>query len=155
MEHDIRGRLYCSDRLSEERRAEQDDLEARRICKFCPEGIELGFVKVVKEGHFWRILQTPYRIENAVAHFIVAYKQHITTSAQMLMEIGAGDEYFQLFAEFKREHGLVGCAEFMRDGELEATCASVQHLHGQFVAGSKGHPDTDETLKFDYGYKKK
>jgi len=148
MTRDGRGTLYCTERITApERRALYRKLEQERVCQFCPEGIELGYVNILFELQHWYVTKNDPQYGGTFAHWTaISKKHHIGQN-----DVGAGDELFEIQRRFVQDNGVDAVCMVQRRGNMSRTCASMSHDHVHFAVAHEGKLG-DKTFQMDLGY---
>jgi ATP adenylyltransferase len=118
---------------SPEQRAYMEDLEARRICVFCPEHVgEYHRAPVEWSGEFFYVTRNDYPYTGAVAHYLIVPHRHVTSFDEL--PDAAGAELWAIKRRLREQLAPLATATVERSGDVRYTGGSVAHLHTHFVA---------------------
>ncbi|MCW2984634.1 MAG: hypothetical protein JWR63_2204 [Conexibacter sp.] len=130
---DLRGPLYYLDAArSPEQRAYMEDLEAARICIFCPEHVATHHRQPVEHrGEHWYVTRNDFPYAGTVAHHLIVPHRHVRSFDEL--PDAAGAELWALQRMLKERHAPLATASVMRSGDMRYNGGSVAHLHMHFV----------------------
>lgn len=131
------GQLYnMSAARTNEQLEQMQDLEAAGDCHFCrlPTRQE-----PIIDGEHWYVVKNQFPYTHTRLHLLIVPRKHHVTLAT-LSELEQR-EYLSLLIEIERRFQLDAYAQFMRVGVMEATGATIAHLHGHVVVGDRDAPD--------------
>lgn len=118
---------------SVEQRLYMEGLEARGICVFCPENVELHHQeKIEVSGDHWYVTRNRYPYEGAASHHLIVARAHVTSFDQLPDE--AGSELWSIKRELKRRLSPLSIASVERSDNMLYNGGSVAHLHIHFVS---------------------
>jgi ATP adenylyltransferase len=126
--------LYFLDAArTEDQRAHMEDLEARRICVFCPEHVaEYHREPVEWSGEFFYVTKNDYPYAGAVAHYLIVPHRHVTSFDEL--PDAAGAELWAIKRRLREQLAPLATATVERSGDMRYNGGSVAHLHTHFVA---------------------
>jgi ATP adenylyltransferase len=126
--------LYFLDAArTEDQRAHMEDLEARRICVFCPEHVaEYHREPVEWSGEFFYVTKNDYPYAGAVAHYLIVPHRHVTSFDEL--PDAAGAELWAIKRRLREQLAPLATATVERSGDMRFNGGSVAHLHTHFVA---------------------
>ncbi len=133
--------LYNFDAARDEKqRAHMQDLEARRVCVFCPEHIhnENGDT-VIDETTNWIVKHNSYPYKSSKLHILLIPKRHIFELTELNQK--EHSEYFGLLAMCKRKFKLDSYAIAIRSGDMRRNGGSIEHLHAHLIVGDTSDPN--------------
>ncbi len=129
------------------RRAEELDQ-----CTFCPDFVEQDPNReIVHEGEHWFVTPNAFPYENTRLHLLVVPKRHVEHLGELTSEEGTelvgllqwACDYYEL------DYGAVG----MRFGDMEATGASLSHLHVHLIVADRDPDPGSKRVRFPMGPK--
>jgi ATP adenylyltransferase len=124
---------YLDAARSAEQRAYMEDLEARRICVFCPEHVaEYHREPVEWSGEFFYVTRNDYPYAGAVAHYLIVPHRHVTSFDEL--PDAAGAELWAIKRRLREQLAPLATATVERSGDMRFNGGSVAHLHTHFVA---------------------
>ncbi len=146
-------------------------LATKGICPFCPEGLPQCNLKNLRYyGYHWIVADSGFPYEGANVHILfiaqnqsILFKNYTHPKQKHRLDDGIPDmvwgELFHLAQRCADERKLKGWTLVLRCGDMNRTCASVQHLHAHLIAGNATSAmqrrGTAEYLLVPVGYKKK
>ena len=128
------GLLYYLDAArTDEQRVHMEDLEARRICVFCPEHVAEHHREPVEwSGEFFYVTKNDYPYPGAAAHYLIVPHRHVTSFDQL--PDAAGAELWGIKRRLREQLAPLATATVERSGDMRYNGGSVAHLHTHFVA---------------------
>jgi ATP adenylyltransferase len=118
---------------TEDQRAHMEDLEARRICVFCPEHVaEYHREPVEWSGEFFYVTKNDYPYAGAAAHYLIVPHRHVTSFDELPDTAGA--ELWAIKRRLREQLAPLAVATVERSGDMRFNGGSVAHLHTHFVA---------------------
>lgn len=107
-----------------------------KVCPFCEENFLKYHTKpIIKKGKHWILTENFQPYEGTKHHLIAVSRKHVTLFTQL--PPAAHAELLTMFATETKKRGIKGGAVFMRFGDTDYTCGTVEHLHAQFISGAK------------------
>jgi diadenosine tetraphosphate (Ap4A) HIT family hydrolase len=128
------GLLYYLDAArSEEQRAYMAQLEADRVCVFCPEHVASHHRQPIEwRGEHWYVTRNDFPYAGAVAHYLIVPHAHVTSFHQL--PDAAGAELWAIKRRLRVQLAPRATATVERSGDMRFNGGSVAHLHTHFVA---------------------
>lgn len=124
---------YLDAARTEDQRAHMEDLEARRICVFCPEHVaEYHREPVEWSGEFFYVTKNDYPYAGTVAHYLIVPHRHVTSFDEL--PDAAGAELWAIKRRLREQLAPLAVATVERSGDMRFNGGSVAHLHTHFVA---------------------
>lgn len=129
---------------TERYRRDMAEIEAAKICPFCPGNFKWHDNPVLKRRGGWLITESSHPYKNAERHFLIIGKRHTTDITQLRVFDWLAVQSLVVWA--KREFKIPGGGLALRFGETTHTGASVQHLHFHLIqpqledSGDKARP---------------
>ncbi len=120
--------------------AVMQEIAAEGHCPFCEENLRRYHQQpMLKEGRFWLVTRNQWPYPHTKQHFLLIYREHATTLAELTPAAGA--ELFELVRELEQEYQVVGGGFSMRFGDTDYSAGTVNHLHVQFIEPDAMAPD--------------
>jgi ATP adenylyltransferase len=124
---------YLDAARTEDQRAYMEDLEARRICVFCPEHVaEYHREPVEWSGEFFYVTKNDYPYAGAAAHYLIVPHRHVTSFDEL--PDAAGVELWAIKRRLREQLAPLATATVERSGDMRFNGGSVAHLHTHFLA---------------------
>lgn len=118
---------------SDEQRRYMEGLEAKGICVFCPQNVELHHgEKIEISGQHWYVTKNRYPYEGTASHYLIVATEHVTSFDQLPDEAGA--ELWSIKRELKKRLAPLSIASVERSDDMLYNGGSVAHLHIHFVS---------------------
>jgi diadenosine tetraphosphate (Ap4A) HIT family hydrolase len=109
------------------------DLEAARVCIFCPEHVGAYAREPVEvEGEHWYVKKNDYPYDGASAHYLIVARRHVRSFDELPDEAGA--ELWAIKRKLRAQLDPLAIATVERSGDMRYNGGSVAHLHVHFVA---------------------
>jgi diadenosine tetraphosphate (Ap4A) HIT family hydrolase len=123
----------------DEQRQQMEKILAAGHCPFCSENLETYHTPaILKESTHWLVTKNQWPYEHTKHHFLLIYKEHVTTLAHMHPD--AGKELLELAQWLEKEYQVPGGGLAMRFGDTDYSAGTVAHIHAQFLV-----PDIQDT----------
>jgi diadenosine tetraphosphate (Ap4A) HIT family hydrolase len=108
---------------------------------------------ITHEMEYWFVMKNDFPYDGTVHHYLIVSKNHVTQMEEISAE--AGSEFFKIVKWLKQHlQNVTGFSIFVRSGDMNYTHASLDHLHFQFLVGTKKTEEV-EKIKVTLGYKNK
>jgi len=135
---------------SDEQRRRMQKCKDEGMCYLCERIARKEHI--VKQNRHWYIIKNDFPYEGTVHHYLIIPKRHIVN----LDDLNSREEswFFNIHWWLKRELGVTGFSMFVRSGDMQYTHASLDHVHFQFIVGTKKKTGS-EKIKVTLGYKEK
>ncbi|MFZ2621463.1 MAG: HIT domain-containing protein [Minisyncoccia bacterium] len=141
-----------------EQRERMEELVRTGQCHFCRKGFEDRHkAPIIHETDHWFVTANNFPYQGSVHHHLIVPKIHITR----LRELGneARIQLFDVQAWLEDYLGTTGSSTFVRSGDMDLTCATLDHLHFHLIVGERKVGDSPNQLEdlilVPVGYKKK
>jgi diadenosine tetraphosphate (Ap4A) HIT family hydrolase len=116
----------------DDQRQVMEEIMAADHCPFCQENLEKYHKQpILKDGTYWLVTTNQWPYDHTRFHFLLIYKQHVTTIAEM--DVEAGKELLEIAQWLEKEHSVPGGALAMRFGDTDYSAGTVAHIHVQFI----------------------
>ncbi len=107
-----------------------------KVCPFC----EVHFLKyhtkpIIKKGKYWILTENFQPYEGTKHHLLAVSRKHVTSFTDLTSAAHA--ELLTMLGTEVKKRDIKGGAMFMRFGNTDYTCGSVEHLHVQLISGAK------------------
>ena len=128
-----------------------EQIKKDKVCPFCEEHFLKYHTKpILKKGKHWILTENFQPYEGTKHHLIAVARKHVTSFAEL--SPAAHAELLKLFANEAKKRGIKGGAMFMRFGDTNYTCGTVEHVHAQLISGAK-RSSSREKIPVYLGYK--
>lgn len=122
-------------------------------CHFCPVGFKAHKSPVIWNGQSWFITANDFPYEGTGYHFLIVLKEHRTALTDLLRK--DMEELILCAIPFLVEHTKApGYSIFVRNGKMNYTGATLDHLHIHFVVGAEKSGPQHPMIFAPVGYKK-
>jgi len=124
--------------------------------KYCPFCSEKKFVEhhnkpILYKGPHWFATHNNWPYGGTKDHFLIIHRKHVARIDQVSPKAWA--DLQKAIAFLHKKFKLSGASLFIRNGDPTLTGATVHHLHGQLIVGSK-RGKTTKPIAVTLGYKK-
>lgn len=93
----------------------------------------------LKAGNHWSVYENTFPYPHTKVHCLIVPTRHHVSTVTLSPE--AMVEYFEMVNWVAGHFNLTGYSQFMRNGEMTHTGASIGHLHGHVIAPDLEDPD--------------
>lgn len=113
------------------------------VCPFCEEHLEKYHPKpVLFKTKYWIVTENAWPYPLSKNHLLLIYRpKHISHSRDI--EGDGWKDFKEIIERLEKEVGLGYGTFFMRFGDMQATGATVKHIHAQIVQSDPTHKDYD------------
>ncbi len=128
------------------------DIQTEGFCPFCDNNLTKHHKKpILRRNTHWIVTTNAWPYEGSRYHFLFISREHID-SIEKLSPATWADLQKQL-TFLRKKYDFKGGSLIIRSGETKLTGASVTHLHGHFIVGSKRTLASSE-IRAVIGFKK-
>ena len=106
------------------------------LCPFCEKHLSTYHTEpILYRSKYWLITKNAWPYEGTKFHFLCIAIPHIEAT-EHIPSLMWGD-LLKLYGKLVKEHAIKGATLVLRSGDTTYTGASVNHLHGHIISGSK------------------
>ncbi|HEY4528699.1 MAG TPA: hypothetical protein VJJ48_02640 [Candidatus Paceibacterota bacterium] len=126
------------------------ELEEKELCFFCDKNyLAVGASPALFETTWWFVKESDYPYEGTVRHILIASHAHITRIAELLPE--AWMNLKKVLDLVEKSVDAPGSSIFVRQGDMDYTAATLDHLHFHFILGGRDKNGA-QPIKVKLGY---
>ncbi len=133
-------------------KAVMEKIKKDGVCPFCIENFSRYHTKlIIKNGVWWILTENFAPYDGTSLHLLIVYKRHATKLSEI--DENAFNELLYMISWSEKHYKIDGGAFFMRFGNTNHTCGTIEHIHAQLIAGDSSLDKNSEKLKVSLGYK--
>lgn len=129
-----------------EQLADMEELEARGLCLFCPDGLaEHGRQRVLWETSHWSITPNEFPYKGTALHLLLVPRQHVGDILDL--DEAARADFWTALGWVRDRYELTYYGLGVRNGDCRYTGATIAHLHAHVVVAP---PDPEAVVRMRF-----
>jgi ATP adenylyltransferase len=131
-----------------EQLAEMQQLEARGLCLFCPDGLrEHARQRVLGRTEHWSITPNEFPYAGTALHLLVVPRQHAGDLLDLDPEVQA--DFWTALGWVREHYGLRYYGLGVRNGDCRYSGATIRHVHAHVLVGDPdAEPEVSVRMRF-------
>jgi diadenosine tetraphosphate (Ap4A) HIT family hydrolase len=128
--------------------ADMEQLEARGLCLFCPDGLaEHGRQRVLWQTSHWSITPNEFPYQGTALHLLLVPRQHVGDLLD-LDEAGRAD-FWTALGWVRDRYELTYYGLGVRNGDCRYSGATIRHVHAHVLVGDPdAEPEVPVRMRF-------
>jgi len=131
-----------------EQLADMEDLEARGVCLFCPDGLaQLRRQRVIWQTKYWTITPNKFPYQGTSLHMVLVPHQH---AGDLLdLDDAARADFWTALAWVRDRYELSYYGLGVRNGDCRFSGATIRHVHAHVLVGDPdAEPEVPVRMRF-------